>query len=158
MHFILPGSFFQSKWCWPFCIMVQLFTILSLWCHNLQIKESLRNCSSVYVNWKWPRTSLACKCRQVATHSYEIYSKFCTMIFITSSFFQSNQISLPQFVGNHWCYELIYQTCSYISAHIVHWITSNTQSKWAMFSLSERTAHRASHYTLVGGISKILVL
>jgi len=65
---------------------------------------------------------------------------------------QSNK--LLQFVDNHWCYELIYQTFSCICTQI---ITSNTDSKWAMFSLSERTAHRAKHYTLVDGIAKMLV-
>ena len=49
------------------------------------------------------------------------------------------------------------QTFSYISTKIVRWITSNTDPKWARFSLSEWTDHQASHYMLVGGNAEIPV-
>jgi len=73
------------------------------------------------------------KCRRVTVCSYEISSKFCPMIPNMFSSFWFNQIDLPQFVGNHWCYILIYQ------------------------ALSERTSHRASDYTFIGGVNKISV-
>ena len=85
------------------------------------------------------------------------FSKLRTMIPNTFSLFYFNQTSLSKFASSHWCYKLSYQTCSYICAHTVHWITSTTVPMWAMSSLSERTGHRTSHYALVSGIAKIPV-
>ena len=80
---------------------------------------------------------IGARCGRVSIHSYETFSKLCIMIPNTFSFFWFNQIGLPQFVINHWCFELIYQTYSHTSTHIVHWITSNSNPQWTKFTLSE---------------------
>lgn len=62
---------------------------------------------------------------------------------IPNSFFfflvQSNKFAAAY---RHWCSELIYRTD--ICTHFVRWTTSYTDPKWAMFSLSERTAYQLS--------------
>ena len=67
---------------------------------------------------------------------------------------------VQQFVGNHWCYELIYQTYSYICTHIVHWsehteikspLMAKMWGKWGLSSLCsllKRSATRSTRSVL----------